>query len=217
MTPYLAPVDEAPVCGLCRRARPPFVKAVAYGSYEGALRDLIHLLKYERVHPAAKALGGLLTSAIHRLHLGASILVIPVPLHAKKQRQRGCNQSELILRMALKNLKKMEASADFQLRADLLVRSRETRSQIGLSSHQRRENMRGAFVVRKSEAIRGREILLVDDVFTTGTTVSECCRVLRRAGASKVYVATVARTLKFEAQAASLEPEQVPLRMAAAG
>jgi predicted amidophosphoribosyltransferase len=78
----------------------------------------------------------------------------------------------------------------------VLERQRETASQIGLTSHQRRENMRGAFVVVRPDQILGKDILLVDDVFTTGTTVSECARVLRRAGASKVFVATVARTLK---------------------
>ncbi len=84
--------------------------------------------------------------------------------------------------------------------------------------HQRRENIRGAFVVAKPDEVRGREILLVDDVFTTGTTVSECARVLRRAGASKVYVATVARTLKTEAQHAIRDSEmETGMTMAAAG
>ena len=81
----------------------------------------------------------------------------------------------------------------------VLERQRETQSQIGLTSHQRRENMRGAFVVARPQAIFEREVLLVDDVYTTGTTVSECARVLKRAGASKVWVATVARTLKVNA------------------
>jgi predicted amidophosphoribosyltransferase len=78
----------------------------------------------------------------------------------------------------------------------VLVRSRETRSQVGLTRHQRRENLRGAFAVTDSEQVSKRNILLVDDVFTTGTTASECARVLRRAGANRVWVATVARTLK---------------------
>jgi predicted amidophosphoribosyltransferase len=88
-----------------------------------------------------------------------------------------------------------------------------------LSRHQRRENMRGAFGVAHANDISGRTILLVDDVYTTGTTVSECARVLRRAGASKVYVATVARTLKLEVQGVRL-PEPVletGLAMAASG
>ena len=99
-----------------------------------------------------------------------------------------------------------------------MERRRETKSQIGLSRHQRRENIRGAFVVAKPHEVAAREILLVDDVFTTGTTVSECARILRRAGASKVYVATVARTLKTESQDAMRESEtEARLTMAAAG
>jgi len=79
-----------------------------------------------------------------------------------------------------------------------LCRVRATQSQIGLTRHQRRENLRGAFAVTAPEEIRGREVLLVDDVMTTGTTAAECARALRRAGASAVWVATVARTLKIE-------------------
>ena len=89
----------------------------------------------------------------------------------------------------------------------MLERRRETQSQIGLTRHQRRENIRGAFAVARPEEIAGREVLLVDDVFTTGTTVSECARILRRAGASKVWVATVARTLKTEASGVDLQAE----------
>jgi predicted amidophosphoribosyltransferase len=87
----------------------------------------------------------------------------------------------------------------------MLLRRRATQSQIGLTRHQRRENIRGAFVVAKPGEVSGREILLVDDVFTTGTTVSECARILRRSGASKVWVVTVARTLKLEASHVELD------------
>ncbi len=205
-------------CGLCRRLEPPYIKATAYGSYDGGLRELIHLLKYNGVRPAANVLGRMLAEAVEDLqpHFSDSeILVVPVPLHARKARQRGFNQSELIARAAIK-LK--TAGGHFQLNANLLERCRETTSQIGLSRHQRRENIRGAFRVTKPDEVRGREVLVVDDVFTTGTTVSECARILRRAGASKVYVGTVARTLKTEAQSAIRDSEtEVRLAMAAAG
>ena len=98
-----------------------------------------------------------------------------------------------------------------------IERQRETRSQIGLTSHQRRENMRGAFVVAKPAQISGREVLLVDDVYTTGTTVSECARILRRAGASKVWVVTVARSLKTNATFAEVNECENSVAMAAAG
>src|SRR5207248_10596780 len=89
-----------------------------------------------------------------------------------------------------------------------LERWRENQSQTGLSRHQRQENVRGAFAVAKPCDVTGGEILLVDDVFTTGTTVSECARILKRAGASKIWVATVARTLKADAQFAPPEVEE---------
>jgi ComF family protein len=184
-------------CGLCRRAEPPFAKAVAYGSYDGRLRELIHLLKYEQVRTCAGVLGRMLAEAISGLTAGSEqVLVIPVPLHRRKLRQRGFNQTELIVLDALKRI----GSHRFTVQPRILERHRETQSQIGLTRHQRRENMRGAFVVAKPDAVKARDILIVDDVFTTGTTVSECAPVLRRAGASKVYVATVARTLKAEAR-----------------
>ncbi|HYM04971.1 MAG TPA: ComF family protein [Terriglobales bacterium] len=193
-------------CDLCHRLAPPFVKAAAYGSYDGGLRELIHLLKYEQVRPAAAVLGRMLAEAVSGLDSAWTqnpVVVVPVPLHARKSRQRGFNQSELIAQHALKL---RAGNGRLVLRSKILERRRETQSQIGLTRHQRRENLRGSFAVARPEEIAGREVLLVDDVFTTGTTVSECARVLRRAGASKVFVATVARTLKADAQVIDLTP-----------
>lgn len=194
-------------CGLCRRLEQPYVRAAAYGSYEGGLRDLIHLLKYQHVRPAANVLGRMLGEAIGSLEpsLGsAEVVVVPVPLHVSKRRQRGFNQAEVIASIALK----LRPARDrYVLVGDLLERVRETQSQTGLTRHQRRENLRGAFRVRHPEKIANREVLLADDVFTTGTTASECARILRRAGAARIWVATVARTLKADAQHAQLEPE----------
>jgi len=184
-------------CPVCRRVDRPFLREVAYGSYDGGLRELIHLLKYNGVRPAAGVLGRMLAEAIAGLEpeFGAEkILVIPVPLYKGRRRQRGFNQAELIARAALKAC---TASERLLLATDTLVRTRATQSQIGLTSHQRRENMRGAFAVARAAEVTGREIVLVDDVYTTGTTATECARVLRRAGAAKVWVATVARTLKL--------------------
>jgi ComF family protein len=196
-----------PRCGLCRRMEQPYVKAGAYGSYEGGLRDLIHMLKYEGVRPAANVLGRMLSEVLTSLEpaLGAQqVLLVPVPLHRSKMHQRGFNQAEAIARVALKLLESRERYALLPL---TLERVRATQSQIGLTRHQRRENLRGAFRVTHPEEVSGRDILLVDDVFTTGTTASECARILRRAGAARVWVATVARTLKAEAQFAPIEPD----------
>ena len=194
-------------CGLCRRLEQPFTKAAAYGSYEGGLRDLIHLLKYQHVRPAANVLGRMLAEVMGNLSPGfatAKIAVVPVPLFPAKLKQRGFNQAELTARIALKLLAERDR---YVVMADVLSRIRETQSQTGLTRHQRRENLRGAFRVKYPVKISGAEVLLVDDVFTTGTTVSECARILRRAGAARLWVATVARTLKADVQHAKVEPE----------
>jgi ComF family protein len=196
-----------PRCGLCRRIETAFARAAAYGSYESGLRELIHLLKFGGVRPAANVLGRMLAEAIATLEPefpADSVAVVPVPLHRTKLRQRGFNQAELIARAALK----INPVRDrLRLCEGVLERTRETASQIGLTSHQRRENLRGAFRVAQRELVKGREVLVVDDVYTTGATVSECARVLRRAGATKVWVATVARTLKISAQHAAIGPD----------
>jgi ComF family protein len=201
--------DEPLVCPVCRRLSPPFTTAVAYGSYDGGLRELIHLLKYGGIRPAAGVLGRMLAEAISHTKPAEGALdfaksktvVIPVPLHKSKHRQRGFNQAELIARATLKCV---PAPDQYRLADNILQRQRDTHSQIGLTSHQRRENMRGAFAVTRPKEVNGQEVLLVDDVYTTGTTVSECARVLRRAGASRVWVATVARTVKMASKYADL-------------
>lgn len=220
LTPFVVTAEgPGPRCGVCRQVAPKYESAVAYGSYEGALRELIHLLKYDGVRPAATILGQLLSPVIASVEPRLSdrrVLVIPVPLHMSKRRQREFNQAELIAEAALNCLPK----ARFELRTEILARRRQTLSQIGLSSYQRRENLRGAFTVTRPEVLKGREVLLVDDVLTTGTTASECARVLRRAGASKVWVGTVARTLKYEVQTIRsrfAQDADVPADMAAAG
>jgi ComF family protein len=193
---------------MCMQNEPTFTRASAYGSNEAGLRDLVHLLKYERVRPAADLLGRMLAEVVADLAEAFGPqppVVIAVPLHTSKMRQRGFNQSELIARAMLK-LK--PAALDVKLNTTVLVRHRATETQTGLTPPQRQDNVRGAFEVVRGEQIRGRDILLVDDVFTTGSTVSECARVLRRAGAGRVFVATVVRVLKPEAQRAEPKVEE---------
>ena len=207
-----SPAEASPLCAICRRAHPHFDFAVSYAGYDGGLRKLLHLLKYEQLRPAAKLIGAKLAQAIR---LAAScgklatdapevqssemdhvrrnpVLVVPVPLHRAMRRQRGFNQSELIARSALRHLD----GSRFELHTGNLRRVRATVSQTGLTRHQRRENVRGAFVVMAPERIRDRCVLIVDDVYTTGTTLNECARMLRSAGARQVVVGTVARVYR---------------------
>jgi len=183
-------------CPVCRCVEHPFTRAVAYGSYDGGLRELIHLLKYNGVRPAAVVLGRMLAACLPQLEPefeDEEILMVPVPLGKGKRRQRGFNQAETITREAMRFYPEKRR---FALAADVLLRVRETPSRIGLTSRQRRQHMRAAFAVSDRPGIAGRSIVVVDDVYQTGTTLSECARVLQEAGAARVWAATVARTLK---------------------
>jgi ComF family protein len=195
--------EDGPLCGLCRRVQPQFLRAAAYGSYDGELRELIHLFKYNGLRPAGAVLARLLAQAIATLSLPKQFVLMPVPLWSGKRKSRGFNQSEAIARAFLHDRKQ----DGIQLDTVTLVRTRQTTSQTGLTRRQRRANVRGAFAVTQPERIRGRSVLLIDDVMTTGTTVNECARVLRRAGAKEIFVATVARATK--------EVESVAARAAA--
>lgn len=188
------PAELNAVCGMCKRAHPRFDFAISFGSYDGALRRLVHLFKYEQLQPAASILGRKLGEAIVSRNLVSEdpILVVPVPLHKSKRRQRGFNQSESLAQSALKHLERSR----FELHTGNLRRVRPTVSQTGLTRHQRRENVRGAFMVTVPERVCARTVLIVDDVYTTGTTLNECARVLRAAGAKQVFVATVARVYR---------------------
>ena len=200
------------LCGECLAERPPYEKASAYGSYADGLRELVHLLKYEGVRPAAEVLGRMLAEAVTDLapEFERELpVVVPVPLHATKLRSRGFNQAELIAKAMTKQ---KPLGMQLEVAPELLVRKRATESQVGYTRQQRIANLRGAFAA--NGAVTGIDILLVDDVFTTGTTVAECTRVLRRAGAERVWVATVARTLKLEPTFARIGAER-PLAMAA--
>ena len=188
-------------CHGCREFEPEFDRAVSFGEYAGALRGLIHLLKYDGVLPATPVLGRLLAEAITQLGHDdhAKPLLVPVPLHASKRGERGFNQAELIVRSAVKHLpQRLEV-------APVLKRQRATHSQVGLTREERIANMRGAFRVADPKRVKGRTVIVVDDVMTTGTTVSECARVLKKAGAERVWAATVARTLKEAALPVSVE------------
>ncbi len=184
-TPFLNafPLDENGRCGLCRRGLTAFDAAFSYGEYDGPLRKLIHLFKYERLKPLARPLGKLLASALPREW--RYDMVVPMPLHWRRSWERGFNQSELLARVVAVRLGAPLVKA--------VRRTRRTPSQAGLTNAQRRNNVAGAFVCNKRFSVKGRHVLLVDDVLTTGATAGACAAVLKRAGAKRVTVLTLAR------------------------
>jgi len=157
--------------------------AYCFGAYEGALRDLIHLFKYDRMKPLGKTLAGYLASALPRDQ--QFDLVVPMPLHWRRRWQRGFNQSELLARPTARRCGIPMVNA--------VRRTRSTAAQAGLSNARRRENVAGAFRVKKPQKVEGRRILLIDDVMTTGATASACAVALKRAGAGSVTLLALAR------------------------
>jgi ComF family protein len=159
------------------------------------MRAAIHALKYDRIAPLARDLGARLAAAIAQLEPEAprDMLVVPVPMHRGRMAERGFNQARKLAMEALRVLCISHPAWRLELSARSLVRQRSTESQAGLTPRQRRQNLRGAFFVSDPDAVRGRHILLVDDIFTTGATARACSKILVESGAASVRVATLAR------------------------
>jgi ComF family protein len=191
----LEPASGRTHCRACSLAEPAFSKAVFYGLYRGRMREAIHALKYERLTPAARMLGGMLAEAIAQLHgeAPAQMLVVPVPLHRRRAATRGFNQTRLLARHAIAALRRTHPDWKLALAPRTLVRTRNTESQAGLTPRQRRINLRRAFRVTAPQAVNGKHVLIVDDILTTGATARAASAALIRAGAESVWVATLAR------------------------
>lgn len=173
-----------------------FDRARSFGLYRDSLRAAILLLKFQRRERWGTKLGSLLAPVCENLLAlsdGGEATVVPVPLHASRQRERGYNQAELL---SVGLMRKFEGSHDgpaLKLGAKNLLKVRATPPQTGLSVAARRENVRGVFEVAAPERVRGRVIVLVDDVMTTGATLSSCASVLKHSGARQVLGLTLAR------------------------
>jgi ComF family protein len=173
----------------CLTERRYFRKARAFGVYEGTLMEAIHRLKYGGKTALSGPLGALAKEAFYQFwEVGTIDLLLPVPLHIKRLRERGFNQAHLIN-------KKWASVEGIPFDGFTLSRSRWTEPQTSLSRAERRKNVKGAFSLRRPDRVKGKRILLVDDVFTTGATANECARVLLKAGGRWVDVLTLARTV----------------------
>lgn len=183
-------------CGACRNDEPAFDGARSFGLYGGRLRHAVLRLKFTGQERLGEHLGELLAPTWDSLPLTGDFgppLIVPVPLHPSRRRERGFNQSELLAEGLVRALGKQSGGVAPQVAKACLRRNRATPPQTGLSVAARRENPRGAFAVVKPDAVQGRAIVLVDDVMTTGATLSACARALKRAGAAQVMGLTLAR------------------------
>lgn len=187
--PFLGEGPSSHLCGDCLSDIYHFDRARAAGIYRGLLREVIQRFKYEGKTFLVRPLAQLVT------HIAAGLadnhdseFIVPVPLHPRRLRQRGFNQVSLLARQLGS---KLRLPVDYSL----LKRSRWTEPQTGLSRKQRAKNVKGAFDLSNQKKVRGKNVLLLDDVFTTGETVNQCVRVLRDGGAREVTVLTVARTV----------------------
>ncbi len=179
----------APACGACLREPPPFEHTVCVVDYGFPWDRLIADFKFHGRVELARALAGLLATAVRAAAVPLPQLVLPVPLAAERLRERGYNQAWVLARL-------LAAALGLAADAELLQRPIATAHQAQLDRAQRRRNLHGAFMVdpRRRTALQGRRAALVDDVMTTGTTAREAAAVLLRAGAAAVDIWVLART-----------------------
>jgi ComF family protein len=174
------PLDEEGRCALCRSGVRGFDAAYSFAGYDGVVRHLIHLYKYSRIRTLSGPLANLMVRA---LPLDERFdCIVPVPLHWLRKWRRGFNQSEVLAR-------DLARRTGIPVR-NALRRAQSTRVQAGLSNHARRQNVIKAF---RARPVEGKRILLIDDVMTTGATAAACALALKRAGAARVALLTVAR------------------------
>lgn len=187
--PFAGGDTDDHLCGDCLMHEPPFSIARALGRYEGTLLHAIHRFKYGGKIALGEILGALMAEFPYpRFSFAHYSLLIPVPLHPKRLRQRMFNQSVILARTIGKHV-------SLPLEIMTLRRSVYTEPQVNLGKSERKLNVSGAFVVDRADRIVDERIILVDDVYTTGSTVKECATALKKSGAEEVAVLTLARAV----------------------
>ncbi|MCJ7803131.1 MAG: ComF family protein [Desulfobacterales bacterium] len=188
--PFISKEVESHPCGACVTHRKYFTMARALGTYEGSLQEAIHHWKYEGKTNLTPFFAEWLAEGLKRYWEPDSLdLLIPVPLHTQRLRERGFNQ-------ALVLVKELSRRTGIPYQKTTLQKKKPTVPQVNLSGAERGKGLRGAFHVIGKEELVGKSALLVDDVYTTGATVNECSRVLRRGGAKRVDVLTLAHAIR---------------------
>ena len=186
-SPFSGKVTETFVCGYCQDLRFAFERAVCACRAEGVVRDCIHRFKYNREMYFGRHLADWLLAGARRWIEWREVdAIVPVPLHPRKKREREFNQAEYLTRA-------LSGGVGVPALSEHLRRVKDTVTQTALDAEQRAANLRKAFAVRQAEAFRGKRLVLVDDVFTTGATMDACAKVLRVAGAQGVIALAVAR------------------------
>jgi len=189
---------EKPICPVCQRQAVggrthPGCKSkynldglIVAAHYKGPVKKAITKIKYKLAYDIITFLVDLISQNLYKFDFPKDAMLVPIPLHPKRKRWRGFNQSEILARVLSKK---------FKVRDDnLLIRNLETKPQVGLSKKERKLNVSGAFALhpQKNTKTAGKDFILVDDVYTSGVTMQEACKILKKAGARNVWAMTIA-------------------------
>jgi ComF family protein len=188
--PFMSKEIKSHPCGACVNDRKYFTMARALGTFDGSLQGAIHHWKYEGKTHLTPFFAEWMAEGLNRYWEPDSLdLLIPVPLHPQRLRQRGFNQALLLV-------KELSRRTGLPYQKTILQKKKSTIPQVNLNSVEREKGVRGTFHVIGREELLGKSVLLVDDVYTTGATVNECSKVLLRGGAERVDVLTLAHAIK---------------------